>query len=80
MKNPRRLLIAAIVVGVLSFVAFFLERLALTDIFHGEADVHLEWSVVSAAFLPIAFFHVLAIVSLAVALRRLGRRDNPPEN
>lgn len=69
----RKILMATIGVGVLSFVAFLLERFALMDIFHGEPDLHLEWMVVNAALLPMVLFHVLGIVSVVVALRHLGR-------
>ena len=68
----RRLFVTTIGVGVLSFTAFVLERLALTDILHGEPDLQLEWAVVNAAFLPVVLFHVLGLVCVVVALRRLG--------
>lgn len=67
----RKVLITTIAVGVLSFVAFVLERLALTDIFHGEPDLQLEWTMVNAAFLPMALFHVFGLVSAVIAVRRL---------
>jgi hypothetical protein len=78
-KRPRGLLIATAIVGAISLIAFLFERLALTDIFHGEPDVHLEWAVVNGAFIPITLFHVLGLVALFVALRHMGRRRNPPE-
>jgi hypothetical protein len=68
----RRLVVATIGVGVLSFGVFILERFALTDILHGEPDLQLEWAVVNAAFLPVVLFHVLGLVCVVVALRRLG--------
>jgi len=61
---------ATLVLGVLSLAVLVLERLALTDIVHGEPDVTLEWSVVNAAFLPILAFHALAIGAAVQSLRR----------
>jgi hypothetical protein len=75
MNHPRRIFVATIVLGALSFVMFVLERLAIIDIFHGETDLRLEWNVVHLAFLPVLLFHVLGIVSAVIAVRRLGRSD-----
>jgi hypothetical protein len=79
MKHARKIFVATIAVGVLSFAVFVLERLALTDIFHGEPDLSLEWAVVNGAFLPIVLYHVLGIVSLVLALKQLGAGGRPPE-
>ena len=76
MATSKKLFVATIVVGVLSLAAFGLERLALTDIFHGEADVDLEWTLVNAALLPVALFHVLGLVSAAVGLRHVRSRGS----
>ena len=69
MNRARKLLVASIAAGVLSTVLFVLERLALTDIFHGEPDLSTEWNVVSLTFLPIFAFHVLSLIASVVALR-----------
>jgi hypothetical protein len=69
----RKLFITTIAAGVLSLLAFVFERLALADIFHGEPDLNLEWMAVNYAFLPILLFHILAIISVIIALRRMGR-------
>ena len=68
----RSIFILTIGVGMLSFAALVLERLALTDILHGEPDLRLEWVVVNAALLPFVLFHVLGLVSVVIAVRRLG--------
>lgn len=60
----RSIFIATIVVGVISLGTFVLERLALTDIFHGEPDLHLEWKIVNVTLLPVALFHVLGYQGL----------------
>jgi hypothetical protein len=72
MKNIRRLLIASVVLGLVSLGCFVLERFALTDIFHGEQDLSSEWRIVSASFLPILAFHVLAVVAAFMALRYMA--------
>jgi hypothetical protein len=66
--------ISTVVLGAISFVAFVLERLALTDIIHGEPNTALEWTVVNAALIPVATFHVLGVVSAIIGLRLEGRR------
>ena len=73
MKATRTLLIASLVLGVISLGSFILGRLAITDIFHGEPDLTLEWQIVGVSFLPVLLFHVLALVSLGVALGHLRR-------
>jgi hypothetical protein len=46
-----------------------LASLALTDIYHGEADVTAEWQVVRVAFLLSAVFHVVAVIAALKGLR-----------
>ena len=43
--------------------------LALTDIYHGEADVTTEWQAVRVAFLVSAAFHVVAIIAALKGVR-----------
>jgi len=62
-----------VVLGVVSFGFFVLERLAMTDIFHGEPDLGLEWNIVSISFLPILVFHLVSVVAAIMALRSVGR-------
>lgn len=69
MKNVQRLLIASVVFGLISICFFIFGRLAMTDIFHGEPDLTLEWSVVSLSFLPILVFHLLSVGSALYAIR-----------
>lgn len=49
--------------GVLSVLAILAAHLALQDIYHGEADVSLEWNVVRVSFLIIITFHVFALIA-----------------
>jgi hypothetical protein len=61
----------AFVLGLLSCLAIIAANLALTDIYHGEADVTLEWNVVRLAFLIIVAFHISALI---VITRVKGRQ------
>ena len=49
--------------GVLSVLAILAAHLALLDIYHGEADVSLEWNVLRVSFLIIITFHVFALIA-----------------
>jgi hypothetical protein len=73
MERARRLLLVSIVLGILSLAAFILGRLAMTDIFHGEPDLTLEWRMVSISFLPILAFHVVSLVAALDAIRQIKR-------
>ena len=42
--------------GVLSLLAGLITHLALTDIYHGEADVTLEWNIVRICALVLLVF------------------------
>jgi hypothetical protein len=55
--------------GALSLVAGFASCLALTDIYHGEADLTLEWRIVQVAALVFLVF----IGSTLLTLRRVDR-------
>jgi hypothetical protein len=55
-----------ILLGLLTLISGVFAHLALTDIYHLESDVNLEWNIVRAC----AFFVVLFI---ATALLTLGR-------
>jgi hypothetical protein len=57
--------------GVLSLLAGLLTHLALTDIYHGEADVTLEWRIVQLSALVILTFIILALVTLGRALKHV---------
>jgi hypothetical protein len=54
----------ALWLGYLSSLGVVASVLALTDIFHAEPDVSLEWSVVRVALLLSIAFHGMSIVAL----------------
>ena len=55
--------------GVLSALAILVAHLALTDIYHGEADVSSEWRALQVASGVIIAFHIAAF---AMLIRHLG--------
>ena len=65
--TPQNLRSLAIWLGCFSSISILLSLLALTDIYHGEADVSLEWMMVRSGFAVIIAFHVAGLI----ALRRL---------
>ena len=60
----------SLVLGLLSIVAIGVSHLALTDIWHGEADLRMEWNMLRAAALCILVFHVWALITLWRVLRK----------
>jgi hypothetical protein len=54
----------AVWLGVASVPAYFLAFAALQDIYHGEADLTLEWRALRLSFLIFLSFHAVALVVL----------------
>jgi len=61
------------VLGILALVAGFFAHLALTDIYHGEADVSLEWKIVQVATLIILIFIVSSLALFGQTLKILKK-------
>jgi len=68
MKIQSVLTVASLVLGGVSLVAAFFAHLALTDIYHGEADATLEWNIVRIAALVILVFIGLSLFTLGRSL------------
>ncbi len=60
--------------GVLSLFAVLASHLALTDIYHGETDVTLEWRVLQICAGVILAFQVSALITLRRILRFIRER------
>ncbi len=60
-----------IALGALSLLAGLIAHLALTDIYHGEADLTLEWSIVRVCALVLLVFIGTTLFTLGRALRVL---------
>ena len=50
--------------GLLSTVATVAAGMAIQDIYHGEPDLRLEWSVLRVSFLVVIAFHACALAAL----------------
>jgi hypothetical protein len=71
MSNLKTQIRVTIVLGALSLLAVLIAHMALTDIYHGEVDVTLEWSVVRICALVLLVFISMAMFTLRRALREL---------
>jgi len=71
MSNLKTQIRVTIVLGALSLLGVLITHLALTDIYHGEADVTLEWNVVRICALELLVFIGMALFTLRRALREL---------
>ena len=71
MRNLKTQIRVTIALGVLSLLAGFVTHLALIDIYHGEADVTLEWSMVRVCALIVLVFIGMALFTLGRVLKVL---------
>ena len=71
MGNLKTLIRVTIALGTLSLLAVLITLLAMTDIYHGEADVALEWSIVRVCALVLLVFIGMVLFTLGRALRTL---------
>jgi len=61
---------ASIYLGALALLAVLASHLAITDIYHAEGDVALEWLVLRGCFGVIVVAQIIALVTLAKVLRQ----------
>ncbi|HEY5913882.1 MAG TPA: hypothetical protein VJA21_25110 [Verrucomicrobiae bacterium] len=69
MKSLKIQIGVAVGLGAFALLCFVFLHLALSDIYHGEADLTLEWRVVQVASLGILVFIVAAMFALGRALK-----------
>ncbi|HSF14934.1 MAG TPA: hypothetical protein VLK65_05230, partial [Vicinamibacteria bacterium] len=69
MHSLRKSAIVSLALGVTSLLAMGASHLALTDIWHGEGDLRLEWSILRGAFLVLLAFHFAAFETIRRVLR-----------
>ena len=62
--------VVAFFLGIASLVAIFVSLLALTDIYHGESDLRLEWMALRISFAVIFIFQVFALITFWRIIRR----------
>ena len=73
MSKMQSQVVVVMVLGILALVARFFAHLALTDIYHGEADVSLEWKIVQVAALIILIFIVSSLALFGQTLKILKK-------
>lgn len=72
MNKIKSHVVVVMVLGILALVAGFIAQLALTDIYHGEADTSLEWKIVQIASLIIFLFICSSLVTFGRTLKLLN--------
>jgi hypothetical protein len=72
MRTLKIQIAATMALGVLSLIAGLFTHLALTDIYHGEADASLEWKVVQLSALVILVFIAMTLCTLSRAWKALA--------
>jgi hypothetical protein len=72
MKSLREWIKLSFALGILSLIAVIACHLALTDIWHGEGDLSLEWRILQASFAVIILFQATTLLTLGRLIRRSG--------
>ena len=63
--------------SVLALLAVLASHLALTDIYHAEADVSLEWNVLRVCFGVIGVSQIITLITLTKVLQRRRPQAGP---
>jgi len=71
--RTKRWVWTSLVLGLLALLAVMISHLALTDIYHGESDVSLEWNVLRLCFGVIVLSQLVALITLTKVLRAWSR-------
>ena len=71
MRKLKTQIKVALALGALSLLAGLTSHLALTDIYHGESDVTLEWTVVQTCELIFLAFIGMALFTLMRTLKAM---------
>ena len=72
MNKMKSQIVVVMVLGILSLFSGFLAHLALTDIYHGESDVSLEWKIVQVAALIMLLFIGSSLFTFGRTLKLLN--------
>jgi hypothetical protein len=75
MKKLRIWAQISLTLGILSVVAFLACMAALTDIYHGEQDVRLEWTIVRLGFFVIFILIIAILVFTTQAIKYFQGQD-----
>lgn len=60
--------------GALSLIALLFSHLALTDIYHGEANAAAEWAVLQVSAAVFVMFIALTLLNLRRVLKQLPQQ------
>ncbi len=71
MNNLQKQIVATIALGVLSLVGGVFAHLALTDIYHGEDNLSLEWNVLRICALVFLTFISFTLFTLRKSFREI---------
>ncbi len=70
-KGLRGQIRATMALGIASLVGLGLTHLALVDIYHGEPDLSMEWTVLRLSALVFLAFIVLGLITLRQVAQRV---------
>ena len=68
-KKIKKYSILTLILAGLSILALIIIHLALTDIYHGEEDLGLEWSLLRIAAVVILTFIIFTMATLKQGLK-----------
>lgn len=71
MNNLKTQIRATMILGVLALLAGIMSHLALTDIYHGEVDVSLEWNILRICAMILLAFIGASLITLKQAIKAL---------
>ncbi|MCX6569362.1 MAG: hypothetical protein NT147_09995 [Candidatus Aminicenantes bacterium] len=80
MKKLRIWAIFSLALAILGLAALFLSHAALTDIYHGEKDASLEWTLLRLAFLVIFVLIIATIVCTGLVLKYFRDKEAEKEH
>lgn len=79
MKKLRIWAAISLTLGIAGLIFLFLSFLALTDIFHGEEDASLEWTLLRLSFLVIFLLIVATFVCTGLVLKYFRDKEAEKE-
>lgn len=69
MSAYKRQIRMTMTLGILSILAGIFAHLALTDIYHGEGDLTLEWNILRACAVVFVMFISLTLATLSRVMK-----------
>jgi hypothetical protein len=75
MKKLRIWASVTLTLGILALVGLFFMHLALTDIYHGEENAGLEWTILRLGFFVIFFLIVATFICTGLVFKHFRDKD-----